>query len=83
MFVSDAPKPQGGEYKYSGMADHGPLPPPKEGGTFAQLITYAKEAQKNSDEFLTNIIEKEKELSRQKKDSSRQNDDSNRKKQKI
>ena len=42
------------------MADHGPLPPPKEGGTFAQLIAFARKAQNSSDELLTGIIEKEK-----------------------
>lgn len=56
----EAVKPQGGDYKYSGMADHGPLPPPKEGGTFAQLISFARKAQKSSDELLTSIIEQEK-----------------------
>merc|ERR1712038_931692 len=52
----EAVKPQGGDYSYSGMHDHGPLPLPKEGGDFAKLIGMVNEARNHSDEFLTAII---------------------------
>ena len=55
------PKPEPGDYSYSGMHDHGPLPAPKEGGQFAQMIGLVSAAKKASDEYLTQIIEKEKE----------------------
>ena len=54
-------KPQPGEYTYSGMHDHGPLPKPKEGGVFASLIGLCQEAKKSSDKYLTEVIEKEKQ----------------------
>ncbi len=54
-------KPENGDYSYSGMHDHGPLyPPPKEGGIFAMMIRYVDEARKGSNQYLTQIIEKEK-----------------------
>lgn len=56
----EAVKPKGGEYGYSGMHDHGPLPAPKEGGDFALLIDIVQQAKKNSDELLTRIINEEK-----------------------
>lgn len=43
------------------MHDHGPLPPPKEGGEFAQIIGFVSAAKRASDAYLTEIIEKEKE----------------------
>ena len=55
------PKPEPGDYSYSGMHDHGPLPAPTEGGQFAQMIGLVSAAKKASDEYLTKIIEKEKE----------------------
>lgn len=57
----EAVKPQGGDYSYSGMHDHGSLPPPKEGGDFAKLIGMVNEARKHSDEVLTKAINKENE----------------------
>lgn len=53
-------KPQPGDYSYSGMHDSGPLPPPKEGGPMADLISYIHAAKGACDEYLTAIIEKEK-----------------------
>ena len=55
-------QPKGGEYGYSGMHDHGPLPLPKEGGEFALLVDIIQQAKKNSDELLTRIIEEEKTM---------------------
>lgn len=52
-------QPQGGDYSYSGMHDHGPLPSPKEGGDFAKLIGMVHEAKKHSDEILTKLIKEE------------------------
>ena len=42
------------------MHDHGPLPAPKEGGQFAQIIGFVNAAKKASDAYLTEVIEKEK-----------------------
>jgi hypothetical protein len=53
-------KPNPGDYSYSGMHDHGPLPFPKEGGQFAQIIGFVDAAKKASDKYLTEVIEKEK-----------------------
>jgi hypothetical protein len=53
-------KPNPGDYSYSGMHDHGPLPFPKEGGQLAQIIGFVDEAKKASDKYLTEVIEKEK-----------------------
>ena len=53
-------KPKPGDYSYSGMHDHGPLPPPREGGQFAQIIGFVNAAKKASDAYLTDVIEKEK-----------------------
>ena len=55
----EAVKPQGGDYSYSGMHDHGPLPPPKEGGDFAKLVGMVNEAKKSSDNLLTKLIKEE------------------------
>ena len=53
-------KPEPGDYRYSGMHDHGPLPPPKEGGVFAQIIGFVNAAKNASDTYLTELIEREK-----------------------
>lgn len=42
------------------MHDAGPLPPPKEGGPMADMISYVLKAKEASDEYLTEIIETEK-----------------------
>jgi hypothetical protein len=60
-------KPDAGDYSYSGMHDHGPLPPPIEGGDVALLIGCVDAAKRCSDEFLTNVIKKEKARSPPKK----------------
>jgi hypothetical protein len=57
-------QPKGGDYSYSGMHDHGPLPAPKEGGEFSLLIDIVQQAKKNSDELLTKIIQEEKNAGR-------------------
>ena len=44
------------------MHDHGSLPPPKEGGQFAQIIGLVNEAKKASDKYLTELIEMEKNV---------------------
>ena len=54
-------KPEPGDFTYSGMHDHGPLPKPKEGGPFAHLIGLCLEAKRYSNKFLTDVIEKEKQ----------------------
>eukprot|EP00566_Odontella_aurita_P028821 CAMPEP_0113553364 /NCGR_PEP_ID=MMETSP0015_2-20120614/15573_1 /TAXON_ID=2838 /ORGANISM="Odontella" /LENGTH=144 /DNA_ID=CAMNT_0000454427 /DNA_START=15 /DNA_END=449 /DNA_ORIENTATION=- /assembly_acc=CAM_ASM_000160 len=56
----DAVKPPPGSYTYSGMHDHGPMIPPKEGGGVAALVGFANAARKASDKYLTEIIEEEK-----------------------
>mmetsp|Transcript_2129 Transcript_2129/g.3660 ORF Transcript_2129/g.3660 Transcript_2129/m.3660 type:complete len:158 (+) Transcript_2129:49-522(+) len=53
-------KPDPGDYSFSGMHDHGPLPPPREGGKFAQIVGFVNAAKKASDKYLTEVIEKEK-----------------------
>ena len=57
-----ASKPEPGDYSYSGMHDQGPLPKLKQGGQFAQIIGLVNAAKKASDAYLTEVIEKEKEL---------------------
>mmetsp|Transcript_17193 Transcript_17193/g.21007 ORF Transcript_17193/g.21007 Transcript_17193/m.21007 type:complete len:160 (+) Transcript_17193:271-750(+) len=57
---TEAVKPISGDYSYSGMHDHGPLPKPNENGDFAQLIGMVNQAKKHSDTLLTQIIENEK-----------------------
>ena len=53
-------QPQPGDYMYSGIHDHGPLVPPREGGDMAQLIGCVQAAKQFNDEFLTKHIEEEK-----------------------
>ncbi|KAL3815908.1 hypothetical protein ACHAXA_005756, partial [Cyclostephanos tholiformis] len=53
-------KPEPGDYAYSGMHDHGPLPPPREGGQFADIIGLVRAAKAASDAYLTDLIEREK-----------------------
>uniref|UniRef100_A0A7S0C2U4 Uncharacterized protein n=1 Tax=Proboscia inermis TaxID=420281 RepID=A0A7S0C2U4_9STRA len=61
-----ATKPLPGDFTYSGMHDHGPLPILKEGGPFSTLIGCVKRARDSSDELLTNIIESEKKAGKRK-----------------
>ena len=49
-----------GDYSYSGMHDDGPLPAPKEGGLWNQMISNVQAAKRFSDEYMTNIINQEK-----------------------
>ena len=67
LSLPNVPQPQPGDYTYSGMHDHGPLPLPKEGGQFAQLIGFVNAAKKASDRYLTELIEREKMLAAAKK----------------
>lgn len=53
-------KPEAGDYSYTGMHDHGPLPAPKEGGDFALLIGCVQQAKQHSDAFMTDIMKNEK-----------------------
>eukprot|EP00551_Chaetoceros_affinis_P013940 CAMPEP_0203690780 /NCGR_PEP_ID=MMETSP0091-20130426/3139_1 /ASSEMBLY_ACC=CAM_ASM_001089 /TAXON_ID=426623 /ORGANISM="Chaetoceros affinis, Strain CCMP159" /LENGTH=142 /DNA_ID=CAMNT_0050561049 /DNA_START=26 /DNA_END=454 /DNA_ORIENTATION=- len=73
----EAIKPQGGDYSYSGMHDHGPLPLPKEGGNFAKLIGMVDEARKHSNNILTKIIQEQNEASKDKKKKAKQKFENN------
>ena len=55
-------KPEPGDFTYSGVHDQGPLPLPKEGGKFAQIIGFVNAAKNASDKYLTEVIENEKAL---------------------
>lgn len=50
-----------GDFRYSGRHDSDVLPPPKEGGPMALMIGCVQKAKKLNDEYLTSIIEKEKD----------------------
>lgn len=54
-------QPQAGDYTYTGMHDQGPLPEPRQGGSMAKLIACVQQAKATNDEFLTSVIENEKE----------------------
>ena len=56
-----ATKPEPGEYTYSGQHDAGPLPPPRQGGPMEQLIACVQQAKATNDQYLTAVIQKEKE----------------------
>lgn len=64
MFLIPISQPEPGDYSYSGMHDQGPLPKPIEGGKFAQIIGFVNAAKRASDAFLTEVIEKEKCISK-------------------
>jgi hypothetical protein len=55
-------QPSAGDFTYSGVHDHGPLPIPSEGGPMSSLISFVTEAKKANDEFLTQLIENEKSI---------------------
>ena len=76
-------KPEPGDYSYSGMHDHGPLPAPKEGGQFAQMIGLVSAAKKASDEYLTKLIAKEKETNASSTTNAKEGGGSKQKKQKT
>ena len=54
-------QPQPGDYSYSGLHDAASMPLPREGGPMAQLISCVQQAKAMNDEYLTKIIEQEKE----------------------
>lgn len=54
-------QPEPGDFCYSGRHDSDVLPAPKEGGPMALLIGCVQEAKTANDEYLTSVIEKEKE----------------------
>ena len=54
-------QPEAGSFEYSGMHDHGPLVPPREGGDIAQLIGCVQAAQTFNNDFMTQILQVEKE----------------------
>ncbi len=62
-------QPEPGDYGYSGMHDHGPLPTLKEGGRFAQLISLVNEGKKASDKYLTEVIQEGKVCDTEQKDN--------------
>lgn len=53
-------QPSAGDFTYTGMHDHGPLPMPREGGPMSSLISFVAQAKKANDHFLTQVIENEK-----------------------
>jgi hypothetical protein len=55
-----AEKRPAGDDSYSGMHDQGPLPPLKEGGSMAMLLSCAQEAKKFNDQYLTEMIAAQK-----------------------
>jgi hypothetical protein len=59
-FASIYTQPQAGDYSYSGMHDDGPLPAPHEGGVMSQLIACVQKAKQTNDEYLTGVIQEEK-----------------------
>ncbi|GAX14957.1 hypothetical protein FisN_12Lh342 [Fistulifera solaris] len=56
-----AERPEPGEFRYSGRHDGGVLPPPKDGGPMALMIGCVQEAKNANDEYLTSVIDKEKD----------------------
>jgi hypothetical protein len=52
-------KPQPGHYSYSGMHDTGELPPLREGGHMADMISYVLAAKSYNDEYLTALMNEE------------------------
>lgn len=54
-------QPEPGDFRYSGRHDSDVLPAPKEGGPMALLIGCVQEAKKVNDEYLTNVIENERD----------------------
>ena len=49
-----------GSWEYTGMHDHGPFLPPREGGPAAVLVGCADLAKAESDRLLSEVIEREK-----------------------
>jgi hypothetical protein len=59
-FVDSGAQPSAGDFTYSGVHDHGPLPMLREGGPISFLVSFVMEAKKANDEYLTQVIESEK-----------------------
>jgi len=62
-----------GAYDYTGKHDQGALPAPREGGPFAQLIGCVLATKYFSNEYLTDVIKKEKCCRRSSEDDSTTN----------
>jgi len=54
-------QPHPGDYSYNGRHDDGQYEPPREGGPMTLLIGCVQAAKAMNDEYLSGIIEKEKE----------------------
>ena len=65
-----------GEFAYVGTHDHGPLVNAKEGGDISGLLGAAIAAQKQINEALTAVVEREREEEKKKKDEDDEDDGS-------
>ena len=54
------------------MHDHGPLVPPKEGGDMAQLLGCVQAAKQFNDDYLTQVLEEEKQQPQQEKAATKE-----------
>jgi hypothetical protein len=67
-------QPEAGDFSYSGMHDDGPLPALREGGVMSQLIACVQKAKETNDEYLTGIIEEEKNRATSKSEKQEQHE---------